>query len=69
MREVNKQEFYDKLKGIDCHPFPEGKFPYTSYFKTRQNTVVGKVVDCLNEEKDQPYITSKYYLSEAFYDK
>ncbi len=58
MREVTKEEFYATIGKLDCHPTPEGTYPYVSYFKLRDRTVVGKAVD----EQVAGRIETRYYL-------
>lgn len=44
-REVTKDEFYRAIGPQDVHPSPQGRWPYTSLFKTRAGVVRGKAED------------------------
>ena len=42
--EVTEQAFWDKIKALDVHPTPIGRFPYTSVFRHRNGIEVGRSV-------------------------
>lgn len=48
-RDVSMDEFFSVIGPMDVHPYPQGKWPYTSLFKTRSGFVVGKAEDFLPE--------------------
>ena len=61
MERVSKSEFYKVIGPKNCHPHPTGDWPYTSYFKLPNGTVVGKVVDSIHPNR-RSTIVSSYFL-------
>lgn len=59
-KEVTKDEFIKAIGNKDVHPTPVGKFPYTSFYKTRLGFVMGKVADYYPEGSG--LVKSRYYL-------
>ena len=60
MKEVTRKEFFEAIGKLDVHPHPEGKWPYTSYFKTPSGQVRGAIEDHLPE--DSGLTKSRYHL-------
>ena len=46
MKQVTKDQFYAAMRG-DVHPSMVGPYPYTSSFRTRMGTEVGRIVPVL----------------------
>ena len=44
MRETTKDEFFKFISPLNVHPSIEGKFPYTSIFKTPSGIERGRIV-------------------------
>ncbi len=43
MKKVTREEFYNRIGKSNCHPTSEGKYPYTTVFKTPNRHVVGEI--------------------------
>ncbi len=59
-REVTKEEFFTAINGQDVSPYPTGKWPYLSLFKTRSGHVWGKIEGYLPE--GSALEASRYWL-------
>lgn len=60
MNEVTKEQFFAAINLLNVHPSPEGRWPYTSVFKTPYGEAKGKIVDYLPEGSG--LTKSRYYL-------
>jgi len=60
MKEVTKEEFYGAIGKLNCIPDPQGKYPYTSVYKTPDGKEVGRVVKTLENGQYPP--KSTYFL-------
>lgn len=58
---VSMDRFFEFVNPKDVHPYPTGKWPYTSLWKTRGGQVVAKSVDIVPEGGVHP-ITHYYIL-------
>lgn len=63
MIEVSRETFYQVIGPQKVNPYPEGKYPYTSFFKTPSGIVRGKAVDYFPEESALP--ETRYYLPDG----
>lgn len=61
-REVTKEEFFRVIGPQNVHPTPEGKYPYTSIYKTPSGRERGKSVGYIPEGKGLP--EHRYLLPE-----
>lgn len=57
MKEVNKEYFYSKVGVLDVTVYPRGEFPYTTEFKLRNGSMMGKAVDYLSGSIKTKYFT------------
>lgn len=46
-KEVTKDEFHVSIGRQDVHPYPVGRWPYTSEWRLRDGRVIGLTVDYL----------------------
>ena len=58
-KEVTEAEFYRAMKPLDVTPYPVGDFPYTSYWKTRNQSVIGQSIDY----RDGGKLNTRYLLA------
>ncbi len=65
MREVTQQEFFAAIGRIDCHPRPEGNYPYTSIFLTPNRVEVGRIINTIDPARPYPP-KSAYMLPERY---
>lgn len=42
---VTRDKFFAHIKPLDVHPSPQGKYPYTSIWRSRAGQARGKTVD------------------------
>lgn len=63
MRLVSKEEFYRTIGPLDCHPRPEGQYPYTSKFMLRHGGEVGRVVGRF-DDRNKGIVVEDHYLPE-----
>ena len=61
MRLVSKEEFYRTIGPLDCHPRPEGQYPYTSRFMLRYGGEAGRIVPRIEDGK----VVEDHYLQEG----
>jgi hypothetical protein len=64
MREVTRDEFYAVIMPLNVHPVPEGRYPYTSNFKTPDGRIIGKVVGRFTNPPNGYPIITEYFLME-----
>lgn len=60
LRKVTKTEFFKAIGPQNAHPTPEGKFPYTSVFRTPYRAVAGVIENVIPEGEAFPKTT--YHL-------
>lgn len=61
-KEVTKDEFWKAVGSLNVHPYPEGKYPYTSYFKFPDGSVFGKKVGYFPGGIETAFPEARYYL-------
>lgn len=44
MRQVTKDRFYEVMMPCNVHPSPQGKWPYTTDWKTPSGAIIGRVI-------------------------
>lgn len=62
MKEVSRDEFFATVAARDVHPTPEGKYPYTSYWRGRAGRVYGVSANYLPEGSGLE--ETRYYVAQ-----
>lgn len=64
MKEVTKDEFYKVIGPLDVVLHTQSPYPYTTEYKIRYGSVVGKVVNSYTDGIQHRWpIVTKYYLT------
>lgn len=62
MKEVTKENFFKIIGPLDVVVDVQGKYPYTTLFKSRRGTEVGKIVGSYPPGKRYPVLETYFLL-------